>query len=413
MGVYTVLEDANADKAVEEVLDLVVKRVLETVGERRVKAIVLIGGFGRGEGGVYLDGDSYRLVNDVNLLVFVNGFSYFTEKKKIEKSLRLVSDEVVPYCRGLKQVDISLAKPLALKSSPNLVSHYEIREGHKVVYGRLNTDSTFKRIDPTRLSPYDGAILFRNRGSCLLATGYYIVNKLLDREEFKENLQIEIQKSCIAMGDSILFLDGKYHFSYRERLKRFNFLKSDTMGIPADLFENVRSLYNEAVPEKLQPRFDDRADQRIVDKWFVVRQVFSDFFLWFESQRLGIIFTEWLDYSRHVRKQGLSAPFDIKLRELFRGMTNKKSAVLSFFWGNETPRKLDPTELNAILPLLLFSLRQDSTFDLDLLKEARGYFRETANVDRETWSTYVREYTASVSHWGGMIAEINTLAVAG
>lgn len=77
MGKYSILDDKKADESVQEVLDLVINEICNILGNK-LRSIILVGSYGRGEGGVYLKDGEYRLSNDIDLLVFVYG-----NKKKV------------------------------------------------------------------------------------------------------------------------------------------------------------------------------------------------------------------------------------------------------------------------------------------------------------------------------------------
>ncbi len=63
---YTILEDPEADVTVQEVLDKIVSEVVSLLG-RDLQAMVLVGGYGRGEGGIYQSSVGYQLVNDFEI----------------------------------------------------------------------------------------------------------------------------------------------------------------------------------------------------------------------------------------------------------------------------------------------------------------------------------------------------------
>jgi hypothetical protein len=66
MGIYTVLEDKRVDNKVDIDLKHIVERVTSV---QAVLAIILGGGFGRGEGSVLVDEKGIRPVNDYDLLI--------------------------------------------------------------------------------------------------------------------------------------------------------------------------------------------------------------------------------------------------------------------------------------------------------------------------------------------------------
>jgi hypothetical protein len=401
MGMYTVLEDPNADKAVQEVLDLVVKHVLKTVGEKRVKAIVLVGGFGRGEGGVYQEGNHYKLVNDLDIKVFLNGYAGVRALRGVDASLERLGEELLPECPGLKQIDICVAWPLALRLAPNLVSHYEVKWGHKVVYGAVDLKRMMPKLESKNLSIFDGTIYFFNRGSGLLISALSYFKGCLHERKFQENFELEIQKACLAMGDAYLLHAHKYDVSYRTRLENFQELvKLDEHGIPLGLLRKVSDLYCAAVEKKLQPAFSWRGADLMMGRWFEVRHVFSEFFLWYEGNRLRREFNDWVSYSDYVSTHGFGEPFSIGFRWSFGEMRRN---ILSR--RREGHASIEKKTLMHVMPLLLGSLQSDLTGNTEMVHKASEIVRWGEKSDANTWQGLVEVFLRAY-HYSGIVKEM-------
>lgn len=390
MGNYTVLEDSAADAAVQEVLDLVVEKTLSLLGEH-LHAIVLVGGFGRGEGGVFKVNDEYQLVNDLDLLTFVNG-DLGRAKARFGEPLEQLSHRLLKDGRGLKEIDLDLTH---VKRYQFLVSktvgNYEIAMGNKVLYGDLDLIKVMPEIDPRRLSLYEGANYFRNRGSGLLIPAIYFLTDGLQNIEKKKNFQIELQKACQAMGDAFLLMAIKYNFSYRERLRCFKQLDSQTLEIPATLFKKVSHLYEWGVKKKLVPSFEWPGDQEMIDRWFEIQTVFSEFFLWFESERLHKKFSGWGEYSDYINQHGADEPSDIRLRSAL-------GSILSTLTGkvDGIPRIQRHRRCLSMMPLLLFSLFPDMSVDTSLIsKIVQLTGQSTAVSDLASWKSATENFLIS------------------
>jgi hypothetical protein len=390
MGKYTALDDPEANAAVQEVLDKVVERVVSLLGNN-LQAIVLVGSYGRGEGGVYKFGSNYNLVNDLDLLAFVkNGLK--NAKERFDSSLKNLSHQLLKYGKGLKEIDIELTNVWRYRYFiTKTVSYYEIAKGHQVIYGNLNLNKVMPRIKPEQLPTYEGTNYFRNRGSGLLIPALYFFTDGLKTPEKRKNFQIELQKGCQAMGDALLLMTSKYHFSYRERLNRFIQLKQNQTMIPADLFERVAPLYEWGMTGKLTPSFDWPGDQEMINKWFEMRGVFGDFFLWYESTRLRYKFRGWDEYAQYIENHGATEPFDLKLR----------SILLSVQWfiqkRNRRKNNIPPIHrtrsILKIMPLLLFSLTPDlqvEPFFVEKAASMMGY--QTSDIDLALWKSLTQEF---------------------
>jgi hypothetical protein len=384
---YTILDDPEADAAVQGVLDRVTGEVAALLG-RELQAIVLAGGYGRGEGGAYRAGGAYRLVNDLDVLVFVQG-SLRQARARYGAPLERLSHRLLAHGRGLKEIDLVLASAWQYRFLvPNTVGYYEIAHGHQTVYGDLDLARTMPGRDPARLPLYEGTNYFRNRGSGLLIAALYWLNDGLGSAERRQNYQIELQKACQAMGDACLLVAGQYHFSYRERRDRFRRLSAGAFGIPPELFDRVARLYEPAVDQKLVPHFEWPGDGEMVERWFEVRDTFGAFFAWYEAARLGRTFAGWGDYANEVARRGAGEPLDLRLRSalasllaLLRGRTNATSPIA------RTRRCL------STLPLLLFSLSHNGQIEPSLVGRAAALMgRADAVPALALWQALVAEH---------------------
>ncbi len=372
MGKYTILDDPAADRAVQDVLDMVVDGVLDLMGDH-VKGIVLMGGFGRGEGGIYNDGVGYGLVNDLDLAVFVEK-EFSKVKKEYSARLKELAVELQPKARGLKQIDVDITNSRRFRFVPNLVNYYEIKHGHKIVYGDLNLYGIMPSLKSEKLPVFDGTKYFQSKGSCLLLAAVYFATNKISEREIREDFQIEMQKACQAMGDSLLLMIKQYHYSYSERLRLFNLIDDKDNVIPEHLLAKIRPLYRWGIERKLRPSFEWPGDGEMIQRWFELRDVFGEYFLWFESKRLKRDFKNWSEYSDYTYIKGISEPVDVRLWNLIKRASevlriNKKELLRNGqgFWRSQTAKLL------PVMPLLLFSLSDNG--EVDEYNINKAYYR--------------------------------------
>lgn len=391
MGKYSVLDDPEADIEVQNLLDKACKGIIGILGEDLL-AIMLVGGYGRGEGGIYRGEDGYQLVNDLDILVFVKG-GLKAAKARFAPSIKELADCILENGRGLKAVDMELTHTSRYRFFvPKTVGYYEIATGHQLLYGDMDFGRVMTQIDPGKLPLYEGANYFRNRGSGLLIPAIYFLCGGLKNSNKRKNFHIELQKACQAMGDACLLLAGQYHFSYRERLRRFSQISCDALMIPQDLFERISSRYEWGMTSKLTPCFDWPGDDAMINKWFEVQKDFGEFFLWFESKRMKKAFKEWDEYARHIEDYGLGEPSDLRLRSFLQ-------YVRSFMGGRPRGKLSLATSVDrnrrclSLMPLLLFSLMPDLRVKEVLLKEAAVVLDERfEEIDLVMWKKMVERF---------------------
>ena len=405
MGQYTILENPEADVTVQKALNLVVRNVLELMGEN-LDAILLIGGFGRGEGGVVKENGRFRPVNDFDMAVLV-AKAYRRIHRQYTRQLQELCADLAPLC-GVKQIDIGISHPLRFRFAPNLVESYEVRNGYKVLWGDIDLEALMPDLPADRLPLLDGAIYFLSRGSGMLIPALYFlldgkgesgkVEKILPRH--RENFQIEVNKGCLAMGNALLLLRKQYHFSYRERRRRMQQMEMN--DVPDG--EMVRSWYVEAVQQKLLPRFDWPGDAKMIERWFCVRDVFARFFLWFEGVRLGREFQNWEAYSSFVSSQ-VRDPFAARLRVSLRVIMKKGIRSIYGSEGRQARLQMSQSYKRSVMPTILFSLERDGV-NKTLLNSGRALLELPKTEDGVAcWGETARCYL-SMFHPGGVVAEL-------
>ena len=89
MNKYTVYGSEELEKKIDSLMELISDRVVETVGRRDLAALVLGGGYGRGEGGVLTDDKGeMRLYNDFDFFVITGNVSS-SRRRDINRLLAL------------------------------------------------------------------------------------------------------------------------------------------------------------------------------------------------------------------------------------------------------------------------------------------------------------------------------------
>lgn len=396
MGIYTVNNDQAADQTVQYLLDMVIKGILDLMSNH-VQAIVLTGGFGRGEGGVYKNKDGYHLVNDLDIAVFVKD-NYCHVKKKYSSLLEQLGSNLQAHAKGLKQIDIHITNRWVYRFVPNLVIYYEIKNGYKTIYGSVNLSKLMPDLKADNLPIFDGTNYFRSRGSGMLLPALYFLTNNLDHPKIRKNFQIEMQKACLAMGDAILLMARQYHYSYQERLHRVKTLEKNNNIVPERLLGKVTTLYCWGSERKLRPSFEWAGNKAMIEKWFEVRNTFGEFFLWFESKRLNKGFRGWLHYSDYIHKNGVCEPWDVKLWNLLvKGKVLIKSCRESIHRKCTKCKKRKTSYLLPVMPLLLFSLRQNHDVDEKSLLYACNLLNiSSEKQDVSSWIDAAKKY---LSDW--------------
>lgn len=269
---------------------------LAAVGAENLTALVLGGGYGRGEGGVYVVDGEERVYNDYDLFVVVP----FTSRRRrnwVAARLAEVKAQVEPNC-GI-HVDFSPPMPLSsLPHQPYELMYMEARAGYHVVHGPSDVLDALPAYDVAHPPLEECARLFMNRGVGLLMAQMLLREKhVLDREEH-EFVVRNIYKALLAMGDSVLFIEGRYDPSYLERRARVQ--DSGLEGVPSP--GRLRGLYEMALAFKLRPSHEVPDGQPVAAWLSEMVEAYLSVFLWFEGSRLGRDDLTWDGYRRLPRR---------------------------------------------------------------------------------------------------------------
>lgn len=390
MGEFTIYDDPRVDEHIKKMLTIIVEDILKEFNKQTIKAIILAGSFGRGEGGIVIDGKNIKLVNDFDINILVKFSKYIKiNLLKNTRSLEYLSSTLANKVK-IKQVDLSVSHQAKFYFKlPTIVENYEYLNGHKILFGDIEIRDIIKKIKAEDIPLDDGTKFFLTRGSGLLIAAIYFFKK--DRIDIKdrENFLIEANKAILAMGDSFLILKHKYHYSYEKRLeiiKRVDFTEAPNG-------DEIKELYRLALEWKLRPNFNWASDKIEIQKWFYLKQLFYEFFIWFESKRLNMDFIDWGDYVKKI--YSLQKDFNTHLPKRIYKLLKEKKVRKDF------PAKL------SILPALLFSLRNETTIDQELLSYGvENMYRFYGIEDiSHSWKENVLKYL-NIFHPGGVVKTI-------
>jgi hypothetical protein len=252
----------------------------------KAEALILGGGYGRGEGGVYTDAAGARhLYNDLDYFLFTHQADNPDLRARISSFEREWSDKL-----GI-DVEIQALPPKVLKNvSTNMMLH-DLVAGHHVIAGAPEYLSPYlPAVNAQSIAPSEATRLLWNRGS-----GLYFAHCRLSQEPSEENrtfIHRNHQKCRIAFGDALLCLLGQHHVLAGERHQRLLKLTGHAL-----LDEALLEHHREGLRFKLNPYpppedFDLLREEnaRLTADW-------ARYFLAFESHRLTHEFSSLTAYA--------------------------------------------------------------------------------------------------------------------
>lgn len=218
--------------------------------------LLLIGGYGRGEGGVERTIEGERLHNNLDLLLLT----------RLSPRCDRVRDFVDSFEEELAQlrashgigIDLGIANWSHLSRTRGSLMGYDARHGHRVLVGPKNLLTEMSPYSAQQIDPTSIEDLVVNRGTLL------IINRLALSEcdtvsadsDLGRTLIRHAMKAVIGYGDAWLFHRGMYDWSYVEKLRRMTRL--------AHVAPHLARRYIEAATFRLTPDYQALPD--VLDK---------------------------------------------------------------------------------------------------------------------------------------------------
>jgi hypothetical protein len=260
-----------------------------------IGAIVLGGGYGRGEGGVWRDqsGGAPALYNDLD-------FFLFSDRADDVRLRAWVKAEENQWSQRLGiHVDFAILPPQAISHAGDSMMLSDLVLGYFPVFGAVSfLEVAAQYVNPGRLPLWEATRLLWNRGS-----GLYFARCKIEAQDDSDFVERNHQKLALSLGDAMLCLAGEYDQSVVERGRRFADMPAEHIHL-SDESQTARlhKLHQRAVDFKMRPREvkADWAEFRSRDRELTA--LWSAVFLRVETARLGRHFADLNSYT-HDRQR--------------------------------------------------------------------------------------------------------------
>jgi len=354
----------DGSKALENHLACICERVWSgaqtIIPATSVEALVLGGGYGRGEGGVWKTEVGDRPYNDMEFYVFVRGNPLWNERK-YRRSLVKLGERLSPEA-GL-HVEFKVDSLRRLRRSPVSMFSYDLAAGHRVVSpnGAAFTPGAH-HLEAGRIPLSEATRLLFNRCSGLLLARELLRQPLLTPTQ-ADFVARNLAKAQLALGDAVLAAFGQYHWSCRERHRRLAHL-AGAESLP--WLDDVRKYHAAGVEFKLHPRPVARPSAVFAQEHQELSALALKIWLWLESRRLAYPFASardyafsgdekcpgnsfWRNYLSNLRAFGFRSALDSLAGRYPRERLFNALALL--LWNSESPAEPNVTlRLQKLLP---------------------------------------------------------------
>lgn len=307
------------------------------------QSLVLMGGYGRGEGGFFFENNRPYPYNDYDYFIITRGLSK-ADQRTLQPTVDALCDNLA------EQVNVAVDMAfLREEDIPHLeynLMHAEMQWGHRVVAGNPNVLDAMPNMPIETLPLAEFTRLMHNRGTLLL------MNQLMLKEEgepedpkAREKFVKYIFKSVRAIVDALLAAEGRYDPSYATKKALLPTVKLDYPHLPQLITD-----FDLAFEAKFHPDFSEHIkqdltawQQRGIEAWLAAMKRL-------EQVRTGRQIRDWGDYASLPKDQSghglksLARNTAITLRDYGLG-----EVLTNPIWSIRYPRE----RIVSSLPLLL------------------------------------------------------------
>jgi hypothetical protein len=226
---YTFDGDDAAEARIDADQKLIAQVVQEAVASPTLRGVVLMGGYGRGEGGfAIVDGQP----------VPYNDYDYFVVDCGLDRAeVNALSVKLAEVAHALEakvgvEVDFYVLREEMLSASEYSLMNTEMLWGHRVITGDTSVLSSMPAMPFATLLVGEFTRLMTNRGALLLMNALALeendgLAKPGEREQFVKYLF----KATLACGDALLAAEDSYHPSYAVKQTLLEELIGYVLGI--------------------------------------------------------------------------------------------------------------------------------------------------------------------------------------
>jgi hypothetical protein len=310
-------------------------RVLELIPRRSLHAIVLGGGYGRGEGGVLVMPGGHQPYNDLEFYLLLRGSDLLAPRCYRARLAHLA--EELSSGAGI-EVELKLLSLRKLQRSGVSMFYYDLVSAHRLIEGGESWLAGCEHHRAAHRIPlHEATRLLMNRCSGLLFAQDRLARQCWTAND-ADFVGRNLAKAKLAFGDVLLTMRGQYHWSCRERHRRLTKLAA------AHSMDTLVLLHEQGVNFKLHPVRTERSASELRSELDFLKELGRELWLDLESRRLAKTFQSIQDYAADP---GSKCPETASLKNrLINARTYGASGIINPSYPRE--------RLLRSLPLLLW-----------------------------------------------------------
>ena len=338
-GRFTLDGDAGLEANLAATAARVLSGIRGLVPARRIEALLLGGGYGRGEGGVLREAGGDRPYNDLEFYLFLKGNRHANEVR-YHRRLEVLAQILTPLADV--EVEVKIASVAEWRSRPASMFSYDLALGHRSLAGPAPVLGEQHR-SAEELPREEATRLLMNRGTGLLLAQAELQRPALTPAA-ADFVRRNLAKAQLACGDAVLAARGLYHWSCRERELRLRRLAAAARLPGGDI---LREHHAAGVAFKLRPVAGGMGREELTALHARVSDLLRACWLELESERLGRAFGSVREY--------VDAPVD-----LCPGTSGARNLILNArlargrVWRTARPTRHPRERIYRLLPALLW-----------------------------------------------------------
>jgi hypothetical protein len=290
---FTIDGDEGLERHLERTCERIVSGVRGLIPDDKLEAILLGGGYGRGEGGVLRGEGGDRPYNDLEFYVAIRGNRHVNEAR-YGRRLEVLGEILTHLADAEVEFKVTSLAEMAARGVS--MFSYDLAAGHRLLWSRGSEDviaGWALQTSPENIPQSEATRLLMNRCSGLL-----FARDQLEREPFTpaaaDFVRRNVAKAQLACGDALLTASGRYHWSCRERHRRLEELAKSRHSA---WFDAVLRHHAQGVEFKLHPESGPISREVLLEKHGEITAFAQKCWLWLEARRLGRTFHTARDYA--------------------------------------------------------------------------------------------------------------------
>lgn len=286
----------DGDRGLEQHLDRACQRVLSgvrgLVPPEKLEAVLLGGGYGRGEGGVLRDSAGDWPYNDLEFYIAIRGNRHLNELR-YGRGLEMLG-HILTHLAGV-EVEFKITSLAEMRAQPVSMFSYDLFAGHRLLWGDpLALTRCAQHFHAEQIPLAEGTRLLMNRGTGLLLAKAKLKQPELAAHEV-DFIRRNLAKAALACGDAILTARGLYDRSCQERHRQ---LERIARLEPSAWHESLLHHHAQGVEFKLHPDVKPLSLYALGVLHAEVTELARQCWLWIEARRLNRVFDSARAYAQ-------------------------------------------------------------------------------------------------------------------